>query len=87
MSVSNKVLNVSITPKDLQAYESLCFDTSSFKKDDDCFSLDIKKPIPMVQYRDSYTWAKYCPGFIKLDFFGEGQIKKKSSWIVSFKND
>ncbi len=43
MSVSNKVLNVSITPKDLQAYESLGFDTSSFKKDDDCFSLDIKK--------------------------------------------
>ncbi len=36
-----------------------------------------KKPIPMVQYRDSYTWVKYCPRFIKLDFYGEGQIKKK----------
>ncbi len=76
MSVSNKVLNVAITPKDLRAYESLGFDTSSFKKDYDCFSLGIKKTIPMVQYRDSYTWAKYCPRFIKLDFYGEGQIKK-----------
>ncbi len=67
---------MSITPKDLRAYESLGFDTSSFNKDDDCFSLDIKTPIPMVQYRDSYTWAKYCPRFIKLDFYGEGQVKK-----------
>ncbi len=30
----------------------------------------------MVQYRDSYTWAKYCRQFIKLDFYGEGQINK-----------
>ncbi len=58
MSVSNKVMNVSITPNDLQAYESLGFDTSSFNKDDDCFSFDITIPIPMVQYQDSYTWAK-----------------------------
>ncbi len=75
MSLSNKVMNVSITPKDLRAYESLGFDTSSFNTDDDCFSLDIKIPIPMVQYRDSYTWAKYCPRFIKLDFYREGQVK------------
>ncbi len=42
MSVSIKVMNVSITSKDLRAYESLGFDTSSFNKDDDCFSFDIK---------------------------------------------
>ncbi len=30
----------------------------------------------MVQYRDSNTWAKYRPRFIKLDFYGKGQIKK-----------
>ncbi len=29
----------------------------------------------MVQYCDSYTWAKYCQRFIKLDFYGEGQVK------------
>ncbi len=28
----------------------------------------------MVQYRDSNTWAKYCARFIKLDFYGKGQI-------------
>ncbi len=55
MSASYKVMNVSITPNDLRAYESLGFDTSPFNKDDVCFSLDIKIPIPMVQYRDSYT--------------------------------
>ncbi len=29
----------------------------------------------MVQYRDSYTWAKYCQRFMELDFYGEGQVK------------
>ncbi len=75
MSLSNKVMNVSITPNYLRAYESLGFDTSSFNKDDDCFSFDIKIPIPMVQYRDSYTWAKYYQRFMELDFYGEGQVK------------
>jgi hypothetical protein len=75
MSVSNKVMNLSITPKDLQAYESLGFDTSLFNEDDDCFSLDMKIPIPMVQYRDSYTWVKYCPHYMELDFYGKGQVK------------
>ncbi len=75
MSLSNKVMNLSITPNDLRAYESLGFDTSSFNEDDDCFSFDIKIPIPMVQYRDSYTWGKYCQHFMELDFYGEGQVK------------
>ncbi len=68
-------MNVSITPKDLLAYESLGFNTSSFNEDDDCFSFDIKIPIPMVQYRDSYTWAKSCQHFMDIDFYGEGQVK------------
>jgi hypothetical protein len=29
----------------------------------------------MVQYRDSYTWGKYCQRFMELDFYGEGQVK------------
>jgi hypothetical protein len=37
MSLSNKVMNVSTTPNDLRAYESLGFDTSLFNKDDDFF--------------------------------------------------
>ncbi len=35
MTLSTKVMNVSITPNDLQAYKSLGFDTSSFNKVDD----------------------------------------------------
>ncbi len=75
MSLSNKVMNLSITPNDLQAYESLGFDASSVNKDDDCFSFDIQIPIPMVKYCDSYTWAKYCQHFMELDFNREGQVK------------
>jgi hypothetical protein len=75
MSLSNKVMNVSITPNDRQACKSLGFDTSSFNEDDDCFSFDINIPIPMVQYHDSYTWGKYCQRFMELDFYGEGQVK------------
>ena len=41
MSLSNKVMNLSITPNDLQAYESLGLDTSSFNKDDNFFSVLI----------------------------------------------
>ena len=29
----------------------------------------------MVQYRDSYTWGKYCQRFMELDFYGEGHVK------------
>jgi len=76
MSVSNEVLNVAITTNDLRAYESLGFDTASFQNYDESFSLNIKKLIPMVQYRDSNTWAKYCPRLIKLDFYKKCQIKK-----------
>ncbi len=75
MSLSNKVMNVSITPNDLRAYKSLGFDTSLFNKDDDFFSFDIKIPIPLVQYRDSHTWGKYCQCFMELDFYREGQVK------------
>ena len=39
------------------------------------FNLNIKKLIPMVQYRDSNTWAKYCPRLIKLDFYKKCKIK------------
>ena len=76
MSVSNEVLNVAINANDLRAYESLGFDTTSFQNYDESFSLNINKPIPMVQYRDSNTWAKYCPRLIKLDFYKKCQIKK-----------
>ena len=78
MSVSNEVLNVAITANDLRAYESLGFDTASasIQNYDESFSLNIKELIPMVQYRDSNTWAKYCPRLIKLDLFKKGQIKK-----------
>ncbi len=74
MSLLNKVMNASITPNDVKTYGSLGFDTSLFNEDDDCFSFDINRPIPMVQYRDSYTWGKYCQCFMELDFYGEGQI-------------
>ncbi len=76
MSVSNEVLNVAINTNDLRAYESLGFDTTSFQNYDESFSLNINKPIPMVQYRDSNTWAKYCPRLIKLDIYKKCQIKK-----------
>jgi hypothetical protein len=72
MSVSNEVLNVAITKNDLRAYESLGFDSASFQNYDESFSLNIKKLIPMVQYSDSNTWAKYCPRLIKLDLYKKG---------------
>ncbi len=65
---------MSITPYDLRVYTSLGFNTSSFNKDDDCFSFDIKTPIPMVQYCDSHTSGNYCQCFIELDFYGKGQV-------------
>ncbi len=55
MFLSNKVMNVTITPNDLRAYGSLGFNSSLFNKEDDFFSFDINTPIPMVQYRESHT--------------------------------
>ena len=57
--LSNKVMNVPITPNDLRAYQSLGFDTSSFNEEDEIFSFDTNTPIPMVQYHDSHNWGKY----------------------------
>jgi hypothetical protein len=65
MSLSNKVMNVSITPNDLRVYRSLGFDTILFNEDDDCFSFDINTPITMVQYHNSHTWGKYCQRFME----------------------
>ena len=77
MFLSNKVMNVSITPNDLRAYQSLGFDMSLFTEEDESFSFDANTPIPMVQYCDSHTWKKYCEYFMKLDLYGEGQVSKK----------
>ncbi len=74
MFLSNKVMNVSITPNDLRAYQSLVFNTSSFNKEDEFFSVDINTPISMVWYRDSHTWGKYRQHFMELDFYGKGQF-------------
>ncbi len=76
MSLWNQVMNVSITRYDLRAYQSLGFNTSLFNKEDEFFSFDTNTPIPMVQYRDSHTWGKYCQHFMELDFYEKGQVNK-----------
>ncbi len=52
--------------------------------DNDCLSLDINTPIPMVQFRDSHTWGKYCQRFRELDFYGRGQVN--NNLHVSFRS-
>jgi hypothetical protein len=51
------------------------FDTSTVTQDcdntDGYFGITAHHPIPVLQYGDSFTWAKYCcivlhPGMIRL---------------------
>ena len=80
MLFSKKVMNLTndaFTANDLRGYQGLGFDTSSFNKKHEFFSVDINTPICMVQYRDSHTWGKYCQHCIDLDLYGKGQVNKK----------
>ncbi len=64
ISLTNKVIcsNVNINQDSIDAYEGLGFDMSNFNEDgsDDVYTIGISMPIHMVQYRDSFSWSKYC---------------------------
>ncbi len=63
MIITNEcVHDVTINYDSRLAYESLGFDTSSLTQDCNtigAFGIQSDDPIPIVQYGDHYTWAKY----------------------------
>jgi hypothetical protein len=64
VSLTNKVIgsNVKINQDSIAGYVGLGFDMSTFNGDgsDDVYTIGISMPIRMVQYRDSFSWSKYC---------------------------
>jgi hypothetical protein len=66
MIISNELVGVDITLdySSCLGYNAMGFDTSTVTQDcdnmDGCFGIMTHHPIPVLQYGDSFTWAKYC---------------------------
>ncbi len=64
LSLTNTVIgsDVKINPDSIHGYMGLGFDMSNFNEDgsDDVYTIGISMPICIVQYRDCFTWSKYC---------------------------
>ncbi len=64
VSLTNKVIGseVKINQDSIHGYMRMGFDLSNFNEDgsSDVYSIGISMPICMVQYRDSFSWSKYC---------------------------
>jgi hypothetical protein len=64
VSLTNKIIgsDVKINQDFIDGYEGLGFDMSTFNEDGfgDVFTIGINMPIYMVQYRNSFSWSKYC---------------------------
>jgi hypothetical protein len=66
MIISNELVGVDITLNysSCFCYNAMGFDTSTLTQDcdntDDYFGITTHSPIPVLQYGDSFTWAKYC---------------------------
>ena len=74
--ISNELVGVDITLNYSSrfGYNTMCFDTSTVTQDhdytDNFFGITTHRSIPVLQYGDSFTWAKYCymvlhPGMIR----------------------
>jgi hypothetical protein len=66
MIISNELVGVDITLSysSCFGYNVMDFDTSTVTQDHDdmdgYFGITTHRPIPVLQYGDSFTWAKYC---------------------------
>ncbi len=62
VTLSNSVIgsDVTISQDSLDGFLALGFDKSQFDEDGRGFTLSITHQSCIVQYHDSYTWAKYC---------------------------
>ncbi len=64
--ISNELVGVDITLNysSCFGYNTMGFDTSTVTQDcdstDGYFGITTHRPIPVLQYGDSFTWAKYC---------------------------
>jgi hypothetical protein len=71
VSLTSKVIgsDVNINQDSIDGYEGLGFDISTFNDDGlgDLFTIGISMPIRMVQYRDSFSWSKYCCCLFPID--------------------
>jgi hypothetical protein len=71
VSLTNKVIDsdVKISQDSIDGYEGLGFDISTFNEDgsDGGYTIGISMPICMVQYRDSFSWSKYCRRLFPFD--------------------
>jgi hypothetical protein len=63
-SLTNKVIgsDVKINQDSIHGYMGLGFDMSNLNEDGSggVYTIGINMPIRMVQYRDSFSWSKYC---------------------------
>ena len=66
MIISNELIGVGITLNysSCFGYKAIGFDTSTVTQDHDntdgYFGITTHCPIPVLQYGNSFTWAKYC---------------------------
>jgi hypothetical protein len=64
VSLTNTVIgsDVKINQDSIHGHMGLGFNMSNFNEDGsgDVYTIRISMPIRMVQYRDSFTWSKYC---------------------------
>jgi hypothetical protein len=69
--LTNKIIcsDVIVNHDSLGDYEGLDFNISSFSQNglDDLFTIGTSKPVSIVQYWDSFSWAKYCHCLLPFD--------------------
>ncbi len=66
------------------------FDTSTLSQDcdytDDFFGITTHPPIPVLQYGDSFTWAKYCYMVLHLDMIRKLKPGQDTSYCNALKS-
>jgi hypothetical protein len=69
LTLSNSVIgsDVTISQDSLDGFLASWFDKSQRDENGRGFTLSTTRPICIVQYHDSYTWAKYCQRLFPFD--------------------
>jgi hypothetical protein len=86
MIISNELVGVDITLNysSCFGYNVMGFDTSTVTQDsdnmDDYFGITTHRPIPVLQYGDSFTWEKYCYMVLHSDMIRQLKLVQDTSY-------
>jgi hypothetical protein len=92
MIILNELVGVDITLNysSCFSYNAMGFDTSTVTQDhdntDDYFGIRTHRPIPVLQYGDSFTWAKYCYMVLHPDMIRQLKPGQDTSYCIALRS-